>query len=248
MIAGVLAVAVAAFSFAMMGMDAGETVPPRTIQAFGTATVAAEPDSARLYFAVSTRGETPTEAREENARRMAAVRNALLDLKLPGLKTKTRDVTVARVYGEAPEEGGTRPLVGFDVAHEFTILIEEDDLEQLNTATGKVLDTALENGVVSTRSVSFFKKDMTALARQAMSEAVEDALDNARAFAKGANVTVTDVVVIDGGEQTRIPSYYGGQQGQQGGFGGSAGLSTSFLAGKSQISCDVHVTCRFSEK
>ena len=80
-----------------------------------------------------------------------------------------------------------------------------------------------------------------------MSEAVENAIANARAYAGGANVQVADVLVINGDIDSMYPSQGGGQQGQQGGFGGSMGLGvqTSFLAGQWDVTCNVRVICRF---
>ena len=109
-------------SLLLLGMKTADTDSSRSVTATGTATVSAVPDSARLYLAVSTTGKTPTEARRENAKRITEVRAALLALKLPNLKTKTLDVTVSKVLGKAKHDDDSRPLIGFEVKHAFTVL------------------------------------------------------------------------------------------------------------------------------
>ncbi|MBT4865092.1 MAG: SIMPL domain-containing protein [Planctomycetaceae bacterium] len=213
------------------------------------------PDSVRLFLEVITTGKTLASAREENASRVNKVREALVALKLNDLKSKTRDVDVTLVHAEGNDGGNgvfdqrTEPdtVIGYTVTHSFTVLIKESDPDSLNVAAGRVLDTALESGVNRVWNVSFFKEDSSAMRRQAMSEAVENAIANARAYAGGANVQVADVLVINGDIDSMYPSQGGGQQGQQGGFGGSMGLGvqTSFLAGQWDVTCNVRVICRF---
>lgn len=244
-VVGVAGLSLIASCVLFLGMKTAEPKPPRTISASGTATVAADPDSARLFFEVSAEGKTPTEARIENARRVQAVRAAILSLKLPDLKTKTTDVSVSKVYAKRKDADSPRPVIGYEVTHEFTILIKESSVSRLNASAGRVLDTAIENGVDSTRSISFFKQDTAELKRLAMKQAVENAIANAEAYASGAKVKSVRVAGINGGGADAVSSRFQGQQGQQGGWNMTRGLSTSFLAGKAQITCEVRVLCHF---
>jgi hypothetical protein len=243
-VTGFVAVLVAS-SVLLLGMKGVEPVRQRTITALGTATITVTPDSARLYLSVSTTGKTVTEARQKNAKRVAAVRAAILALKLPDVRTKTLDVAVAKVHGKPADENAPGPLIGYKVTHEFSVLVKDSNPTRLNTAASRVLDTALDNGVDTTDNLSFFKEDISESERLAMSQAVRDALANARAYAKGADVKIAEVVVINGDAHGQVPSYVGGQQGQvpQGLLG--IGVSSSFLAGKSRVTCSVRVTCRF---
>lgn len=245
---GIVALLLVVACLALIGMKAKAPEQPRIVTATGSAIVGVDPDSARLFFEVSTSGKTPTAARKENAKRVDAVRTAILALKLPDVKTKSTSVYVSKKYGEPNNEDGPRPLIGYQVSHSFTILIKEPSVLRLNASASSVLDTALEHGVSESRSVSFFKEDTKEFERQAMTKAVENAIANARAFAKGAKFDVVKVAAIYGEGHDMLPSHFAGQQGQQGQFGGrnrDVGVGTSFLAGRSQITCTVQVACRF---
>ncbi len=246
---GLIVLLLVASPLLLLGMKTAEPDRKRSITAQGSASVTATPDSARLFLEVSTIGKTPTEARQANAKQIAAVRSALVALKLPDIKTRTVDVDVSKVHGERPHEDAPRPVVGFEVTHSFTVLIRDLKSDKLNDAAGRVLDTALENGVESTDDTSFFKQDTAELRKQVMTKAVEDALANARLYAKGADVKVLEVVKIIGGGARLVPSRSNSDldlQFRQGSFEtDNDALSTSFLAGKIQLTCDVQIVCRF---
>ena len=233
-------------SFLLMGSRSKTDSDPRTITATGSGKVAYDPDSARLFFNVSATKKTPTAARKETARLMAELRNALVALKIASLKTKTRNVTLSEVYGKASDEQSPRPVVGYEVEHVISVLVSEPDVDQLNKLASQVLDTALENGVRQANDISFFKQDVSEEKWQAMQLAVANAMDNAKAFANGANVQIGSVNQIDGGSISRGDlnnRWWGGQQGQGGIFGARQDVSTSFSVGRSEISCNAKVVC-----
>ena len=247
-IVGGVVAAIGLTSAILLGMKAkvADESPQRMITAVGTATVAAPPDSARLYLEVITTGKTITAARKENASRMQKVRTALGKLNLPDLRSKTLDVTVSPVYSKRKDEDDVQHLVGYEVTHSFTVLITETKQDRLNAAAGRVLDTALENGVNSTQSVSFFKANIVEMKHVAMGKAVEDAIANARAYAGGAKLKIGNVVFIGGDGHNSHPSHWGGQQGMVSRRGSSTiGMETSFVTGKSEVTCTVRITCRF---
>jgi uncharacterized protein YggE len=210
----------------------------RTISAIGQATVIGKPDSARVYFGVITKAETVAAARAENLRIIGRVQKALLALKLPDLKTGTRESRVSINYEDRQET----KVAGYTVQQSFTVLINDSDPVSLGKTATRILDAGLQNGVNSEGHVEFFNADDSELRRQAMTKAVEDGLANARAYAAGAKVKITGVVDISGQD-----GYFGGGgHGFQGGggFGGSGG-QPSFAAGVWKVPSRVRVVCRY---
>lgn len=219
---------------------------PRTIQASGEAVVLARPDSARVYMGVTTIAEKVAEAREANARKVKQVMDALTALKIPGARTKTSDVEVTLLQSQDREQARLPEVLGFRVQQTFTVLMEEQDAVKLATLAGKVLDTGLENGVTQIQTVHFFKKDDVEQRRQAMTQAVQDAVLNAKALAAGLPVNVLDTVAIDQGSN---PLWGDGLANVQNnvflGGAGSGGADTSLVAGNLEIRCRVTVRCTY---
>jgi uncharacterized protein YggE len=212
--------------------------PQRTITAIGSATVTGKPDSARVFFGVTTNGKTVAAAREENARVVGQVYRALLALKLLDLKTRTTDSRVSISYAENDRSR----VVGYAVRQSFTVLVKESDSEKLGKTAERVLDAGLQNGVNSDGYIEFFKADDSELRRLAMSKAVEDALANAQAYAVGAKVKTLGVVDIAGQDGYFEQTGFGGQFG--GGFGGTGG-APSIVAGDWKVPSRVRVVCRY---
>jgi uncharacterized protein YggE len=209
----------------------------RTITAFGSATVTGKLDMGRVYLSVVTSEKTVDAARVENARVVSKVRDAILALKLADLKTRTTDTRVS-IHHQRDEP---YKITGYEVGHSFTMLVKESDPEKLGIAAGRILDAGLKNGVNRDGSIEFFKENDADMRRQAMSEAVEDALANAKAHAAGANVKVLDVVEIDGSLERFEPSGFGSQLG--GGRYNETSISVS--AGAWNVSRRVRIVCRY---
>ncbi|MSR57535.1 MAG: DUF541 domain-containing protein [Planctomycetaceae bacterium] len=218
--------------------DAPPAAANRTISAEGTGTIYSRPDSVRIYLGVVTQSETVAAAREENARTVAKIQEAILALKLRDLKAKTRDTKVQIV--KRREEG--MEVKGYRVSQSFSVVFQSTEPDELATAAGRILDAGLQNGVNDHGDVEFFLADESELERQAKTKAVEDALANAAALADGAKLKIIDVVEI----QDQASSGYrdAGFGGQQGGFGRRETASGLF-AGDWQVSASVRIVCRY---
>jgi uncharacterized protein YggE len=221
---------------------------PPTLRTTGSATVRIKPDAARVFFGVQTQAATVKEARVENNRRVHKIMEALTSLKIPDLKTKTSDVQVDILYGR---HDGTQlpPLVGYRISNTFTVLVQEEDPVKLGTLAGRVLDSALENGANSVQQVLFLSKSgMTEARRKALTQAVEDALANARSLAAGAKRGQVDAFSIDG-----QPVYRERYYGQRNAIMQSANVAIpdggesegTLVVGDLEVTCQVSVACNF---
>ena len=242
--AGGAAAAVLVFGLALIRPDRaiaqaeGNPDQRRTVRTSGSATVTVKPDSARLFFAVTSIASSIKAARADNANKVKSVRAALAALQIPDLKTKSSDVTVEMLTSE-PEGRSLPRTTGYRVMHRFTVLLTDTDQDRLSAQAGRVLDLALETGVTNLSQVAFFKKDTEDARRSALKEAVGNAIENARAMAAGAGASITETIQIEG-----TPSYGGEQQVylNNRAMDDTAG---ALVAGDLQITCQVSVTAAY---
>jgi uncharacterized protein YggE len=216
----------------------------RVIHASGSANVRVSPDSARLFFSVQTMQPKLASARAENAQLTQKVIDAVRKLQIPKLKMKSSDVNVSIRYSDTTRAERLPIILGYLVTNSFTILVENDDPTKLAEAATRILDTALETGVNQVPQLTFFRKDLKGTQRRAMEEAVQDALQNARTLARGAEVRITDTVEIN----ESSPVYYGAINSLQNAMmpvGGEGGTATPLVAGDLDVTMRVSITCTY---
>jgi len=209
----------------------------RTIQTTGTGTIRVRPDHARVFFGVQTFAPTVKLARTQNAAQTKQVTGSLNALKVPDLKMKSTNMTVELVQSEA--DGRLPKIVGYRVTNTFTVLVHQDNAEQLGPLASRVLDTALENGANQVQQIVFFHEDNRNAKREALVKAVQDARGNADAMAAGAGKKVLDVITIDGQPQFEVFSQRMSNMAQT---AVPEGDSTTLMAGEQEITCSVSAT------
>jgi uncharacterized protein YggE len=217
----------------------------RVLTTSGQASLRVKPDSARVFFRVENYGQQVRESRAENAQKVKKVMDALQALKIPNLKMKSSNLSFQPVIYNFPSAEMKLPKVlGYHATNNFTVLVENEDAIKLAEAASKVLDTALESGATGVEQIVFFKRNVEDIRRQALTKAVEEAMANARALARGADEKIASAITISG--EPRI--YYGGrtQNTQQNiAFLPGNGSDTPLVAGDLEITCNVSVTCRY---
>jgi uncharacterized protein YggE len=224
----------------------GAKKEPHTLRTAGSAAVRIRPDAARVFFGVQTRAATIGQARAENNTRVRKIMEALTALKIPDLKMKTSDVQVSILYGRS-DGSQLPPIVGYQIANTFTVLVQDEDPAKVGARAARVLDAAVESGANSVERIAFLSKaGMAEARRRALTQAVEDALANARALAAGAGKDRVEAVSIDG--QPVYASHPFGNRMVQAvnvaipaGGGGEAAL----VVGDLEVTCQVNVTCNY---
>lgn len=153
------------------------SAPPARPHVVATAEseVQVTPDRALVDVAVETRA--PTAAAAENARLMAAVREAVLGAGVPAAAVSGGgySVTAQTVYDQ-----GTQRQDGYRAAN--TLRVETDRFDRL----GAVVDAALAAGANRVEGVRYTIGDPTAARRQAIEAAVARARADAEAMARAA--------------------------------------------------------------
>jgi uncharacterized protein YggE len=214
-----------------------------TINTSGTATLKVKPDAVHVYFGVQTIAKNVKAAREENSEKCKKLIAALNALKIPDLKIKTADINVDLIQpGHDPTK--LPEILAYRVTNSFSVLVQDKDAAKLSQNASRALDTALENGANFVQRMVAFRHDDAEIKRNGLTQAVEDALANARAIAAGAKVQINGTFALAG-----QPEYTYGQ-GQCGltntlVVGGEAGGDTPVIVGDLEITIRVSVTCTY---
>lgn len=222
--------------------DKGDKEDKRTLSTSGTGSIRVKPDSARVFFRVETIAPDIKSARDENAKKVKRVQNALGLLKIGDLKMKSDNVQVTIVQ-DTHSPHVLPKILGYRITHSFTALVTNEDPAKLSAEASQVVDTALDAGANAIEQVVIFKREMTDVRREALTKAVEDAMANARALAAGAKKTIQEPITING-----EPRFYAPPQNfrvQNAAFQGGDEGPTPLVAGELEVTCTVNVTCRY---
>jgi uncharacterized protein YggE len=160
-----------------------------SIATSGTGEAKVTPDRAAVMVNVQTRAATAAAAASENARRTAAVLDALTKLGLPKAQLTTEGYTV---YPETRyDQTGQAPRVtGYVVTN--TVRAETHRPEQ----AGAIVDAALGAGANMINGLSFYASSIDEPRRQAIAEAVASARADAEAMARAAGGSLGTLIEL----------------------------------------------------
>jgi uncharacterized protein len=147
-------------------------VPPPAIRVTGEATIAAQPDQARIDIGVVTEGKTAQAAASENAAKTEKMIAELRRIVGGSGTIKTVNYSLNPNY-QYSREGGSPTLTGYMASN--TVMVQTSDLSQI----AKLIDASTGAGANNIQSLQFMLKDD----RQAQTEALQQATKNARAKA-----------------------------------------------------------------
>jgi uncharacterized protein YggE len=151
-----------------------------TITVSGSGTVTAEPDEARVFVAVTTTSQQPSNATDALAAETQRLREALANSSAVDSATTTSYQLFER------RENRTRSFVA---SQSFEIVVTETD------AVGQVVDTAVASGATEVNGVSFTLSDerRQELRASALDRAVDDARTEATALAGSSGLVLGEI-------------------------------------------------------
>jgi len=164
---------------------ASAQAPARTISVTGEGTLRAANDSARVGFAVESRGATRPVALRNSSGDLRRVLAALKGLGVADRDLRTRGVSVAR-----RRDRRGRKLPGYIARGGVTAVVR--DVSQ----AGAVVDAGVSAGAASVGGPSFFIDDPQALLRRALVLAFRDARTKAAELAAEAGLTLGPAITI----------------------------------------------------
>jgi uncharacterized protein len=163
-------------------------VEPAVVIAHGEASLKRAPDQAWVQIGVEARAATPAPAQKTAADAMIAVRASLKSLGVADEAVRTLAYTL---QPETEYVNGASRFKGYLVRNQIEVRV--DDLSRLP----QVIDAAGSSGAAAVSGLRFDVKNRQALERQALREAVRDALARAEAMAAGAGRTLGDIVRLE---------------------------------------------------
>ncbi len=166
-----------------------------TLAVKGEGRVEVKPDYAQFYVAVSTRGKTLAEAAAAHENRATRALAALRELKEGGVDILTTSFRINQDHsamGRPPTEKPPEPQ--FIAVTNFDVRVKP--IEALN----RIITKLSSSGLFEVRNV-FFRVDQERNAlNQARRVAVQDARDQAEAYADAGGVRLMDILEIADGE------------------------------------------------
>lgn len=156
----------------------------------GNGSVLVEPDVVRINLEVLTESESLIEAEQENGNRMNQVIQALLNL---GISSENIQTTAFNIFPVYDFIDGKQVFRGYQVTNTITV-----KLTNINQA-GIVIDTAVNAGVNQVSNIQFSIDDPEGYYKEALREALEDAVDKAKTIAGNLqlNLDPTPVKIIE---------------------------------------------------
>ncbi|MBU6298356.1 MAG: SIMPL domain-containing protein [Alphaproteobacteria bacterium] len=185
---------VAAFAAAASPAFA-EQPAPRSMTMSGQGIVRAAPDEANFSAGVATQGATAAEALAANSRAMNAVFATLKKLGIPDKDIQTSNFSLSPRYQICrPDVNCPQRIIGYEVSNDVDVTVES------LAKTGAVLDALVSSGSNQIGGIGFSIHDTKPLLAQARAEAVQDAVDRAKTYAKAAGVTLGPILSIQEGQ------------------------------------------------
>jgi uncharacterized protein len=165
---------------------AAQPAPVPTIEVLGTARVMVKPDLAVLSFSVEGNAKSAQDAVRQSAEQTSRL--------LAALKAMTADTDSLKTsgYGVYPVSGKDSRLApeGYRVRNSVTL--ETRQLEKL----GQFIDEAVKAGATNFAGPSFRCTRDEEAKREANAQALRQAIENGRALAKAAGVTIKRILLI----------------------------------------------------
>lgn len=205
---------------------------PSVIVTQGEAAIKRAPDRAWLTVAAEARAQKPADAQRQAAAAMTAAQQAIASR--GGLAADQIKTTSYSLQPDMEYSGGTSRVRGYIARNEIEVRI--DALDRL----GDVLDAAGSAGATSIAGLRFDLKDRETIERDALRQAVRNAMARAEAMALGASRSLGPILKIEeqgAGVVTPVP-----YQAMMRAEGGQA--STPITPG--QVDVRVHVTLTVS--
>lgn len=151
----------------------------------------ARPDLATINLGVTTEGQTAQAALQENARRMAALTQAL---RRAGIAERDIQTSNVSVYPQQQYVEGQQPrITGYQANNTVTAKVRNID------NTGRVIDAAVAAGGNTINGVNFSHSDPNAQLDVARRNAIAEARRRAELYANALGMRVVRIVAVSEG-------------------------------------------------
>ncbi|MCU0633838.1 MAG: SIMPL domain-containing protein [Gemmatimonadaceae bacterium] len=213
--------------------------PPPEISITTTATAKLVPDRARISIGVQTDASTAAAAGATNARRTAAVRDALIKLGVPATDVGTTNYSVSPNQRWDPKTNQAT-VTSYRVANTVMVVLKEPDL------AGRAIDAALTAGANMIQGLEFYAANDDAPRREALAKAMASARADAAALADAAGATLKGLLSANYGAEPPMPKMV--MQAQMMSARAEADASTPVSAGEQLVTVTVSTRWEIARK
>ena len=210
----------------------------RTITVSGSASINAAPEKVEVYLSIETDHALAGTSQSKNAEASAKVIAGLKAIGIAASDIETTSYSLQELQ-EWNQAQSKYLKTGYRTAHSLKVSSTD------TTMAGKIIDTAVENGVNRVDTVAFSLKDETvdALKLGALKLASAKSLDKAEALATGAGVQIVELKSMDESFVSYVPLYdkrY--TYAESAGAPSPDGYSTDVLAGEIKVTAEIQAT------
>jgi uncharacterized protein len=179
--------------------DDDEVVP--TIEVSASASVSTEPDQAVVQLSVETFAKMAIDATQENAGKMSQISKKLKALGIDPAQIRTTHFQVDPQYEyKEGRQKDPRPI-GYRVHN--TVEVDILDIKMV----GQVIDGAIDAGANRVMGLTFQVRNSERAYQMALTRAMENAKNQAKAIAMGAGVNVGDLLWVSTTGHAPAPVY-----------------------------------------
>ena len=155
-----------------------------TIEVMGEGMATAAPDRTRITLGVVTEGRDVQPAQKENAEKIEAIIEALMQLGLPRERIQTQTFSIEPQYDYVE---GVQTFRGYKVTHLISIMLDGTE------GAGIAIDSAVANGANTITDIVFLSSESAKYEAVALQEAVQSAQTKAAAVAGTLGVTLSAI-------------------------------------------------------
>lgn len=234
MLIGLILLCIGSSSFAQVS----EPAPPRGITVTGNGEVQGKPDIAFVTLGVQTENKEAAKAASTNATTTTAVINAIVRAGITKNDIQTVNYSLSSFSDYVPSKEMNVPptqRTGFRATNEVQVKVR--DLAK----AGAVVDAAISAGANAARNISFAIEDDSALQKEALAKAVQDAESKAKAIAAASDVKLLSPISIIENGSTPSPRPM-----MMASMRSDMGTPTPIMPGELKISVGVTVVYAFS--
>ena len=168
----------------------------RTVSVSGKGSVSLEAENATVTLSVLTRGKDVSTVSSENAKKMTAVQDALIQ---KGIQKDSISTENFSLYQESSYDRGRTVYGDYVVTNQISIFVKKINL------VSDVIDTALKNGANQLSSISYGVNNTELAEKQAKVLAMQQAMESAKVLAGTSGAKLGKVISIVESNENYFP-------------------------------------------
>ena len=199
--------------------------PVLAVDGRGSASIA--PDQAVVTVGVVSRARSASQAQAENAQKSIAITQALKQLGVAGSDIKSQNFSFQPDYRK---DDRSHTINGYTASHYLQINVR--DIAQ----AGKIVDTALQSGANEVHSLRFSVSNQSAVRKEALGKAINDARNKADIIAQGLGCRIIGIKSVSESTGSIESRSYNMNM-----LAAAKAVDTSFEPGMLTLDANVHI-------